>query len=140
MNLPLPIRVSSLLSSLIASLTALALLVAPICAPLCAARACTSNAGTDRCHDMAGMNSDRGNQIGTVRKTCGAVELSAVLVKPDDRSASPRFFSAESVPIFLDATSAQRFPAFGTQQNSARWPVMLSASAESRLAGVLLRI
>lgn len=140
MNKPLPIRASSLSSILIASFTVLALLVAPICAPLCAARTCASNTGQDRCHDMAEMNSGGGNQIDTVHKLCGAVDLSAILVKLDDHSFSSRFLSADSVLTVLDASSSQHSPNSGPIQIAAGCPTFPNISGESRLLGILLRI
>lgn len=94
------------LASVLALLTMLALLAAPMCAPLCAGKICASGmrspgAGQEPCHDMASMGANGGEQYVASSKTCGATDLSAVLVKPDEQSLLWQVVRDDSAPVLI---------------------------------------
>jgi hypothetical protein len=124
----------------LALVTVLALLLAPVCAPLCAAQACSSGAPEEQCHGMGSMGAVGGEQFVAVGKRCGAPDLSAVLLKADEKSTSLQNMRNVPVRIRLMGTPAERLGslhAFSDDLSLHRVPLELSSSL---LLTTILRI
>jgi hypothetical protein len=96
------VRARRVHANALALVTVLALLVAPVCAPICAARACASRSSDQRCHEMAGISTQGGEHLIAQGKSCGAVELYAVLVDTGERSTPSQ--ELRNVPPHLIAS------------------------------------
>jgi hypothetical protein len=138
MNKSIPPLASETYLSIIAVVIALALLAVPICAPLCAAKTCSSNASNEHCHEMASMGADSGEHFLAPAKSCGSFEISAVLVKADERGIdSQRVRNALSGKILgVRAEQSQRVAFSNSILSSAR-RVPLGLANSLQLTAVL---
>ena len=86
-----------------AVLTLAALLISPVCAPLCAAKACSSApVRGEECYGQGAAASNTGGTCVTPAKVCGARELTAVLLKADDRLVQAGQLQITSAKLAVD--------------------------------------
>lgn len=122
------------------ALVVLALLVAPVCAPLCAAKACSSGAGQEQCHEMAGMGAAGGEQFLAGSKACGAPDFSAVLVKADERSLFLRTVRNDPAPMRLIGAPAKRMGSLAATWEHLSVPRVPLEPSDPLLLTTILRI
>jgi uncharacterized membrane protein len=137
-TIPFPSRPANAIA--LALVTVLALLLAPVCAPLCAAKACSSGATEEQCYGMASMGAVGGAQFVAVSKACRAPELSAVLLKADDKSSSLQNIRNVPAPIPFTGAPAERLGGLHASSEDLsvhRVPLELS---DSLLLTTILRI
>jgi hypothetical protein len=124
----------------LALVTVLALLLAPVCAPLCAAKACSSGAAQEQCHEMGSVGADGGEQFVAVTKACGAPDLSAVLLKTGEKSTSLQNIRNIPAPIPFTEAPAERLGSLHASSEDSsldRVPLELS---DALLLATILRI